>query len=107
VRAAVEDPELAAMSERVVSNYLAGQMQNLRADLAPGADVTLPAQTLTLGSVDELVWADSAESGEAVLATLTASDPLVGSYSLTYEIGVTRRGGRWYARWIEVVPSAR
>lgn len=105
--ASVEDPELSAMSVRVLSNYLAGQVANLRADLEPGAEVSLPAQTLSLASLDELVWAGDSESGEAVLATATASDPDFGSYALTYEVGVTKRGGRWYARWIEVVPTAR
>jgi hypothetical protein len=103
----VEEAELVAMCGRVVSNYLSGQLENLRADLAPGAEVSLPAQTLALGSVDELVWADRAEAGEAVLATVSAIDPESGGYSLTYEIGVERLGGRWYARWIEVVPTAR
>jgi hypothetical protein len=95
------------MSERVVSNYLGGQMQNLRADLAPRAEVTLPSEALSLVSLDELVWADRAEGGEAVLATVSAIDPQSGGYSLTYEIGVERLGGRWYARWIEVIPTAR
>jgi hypothetical protein len=103
----VEDPELQAMAERVVSNYLAGQLENLRADLAPGAEVSLPAERLTLSSVDGLVWADRADEGEAVLATVSAAEAGSGAYSLTYEIGVTRRGGRWYARWIEVVPTGR
>lgn len=107
VRESVDDAELAAMSERVVSNYLGGQIENLRADLAAGTEVSLPARTLGLASVDELVWADQADGTGAVLATVTAADPDSGSYSLTYELGVERRGGRWYARWIEVVPTAR
>jgi Conjugative transposon protein TcpC len=103
----VEDPELQAMTERVVSNYLAGQLQNLRADLARGNVVTFPVERLELSSLDQLVWADRAEGGEAVLATVSAGEAGVGSYSLTYEIGVTRQGGRWYARWIEVIPTGR
>lgn len=106
LRDSVEDPELAAMTERVAANYLAGALENLRADLAPKAAVSLPSITLELDAVEELVWAD-APDGEAVLATVSARGQGSGAYSLTYEIGVVKRGGRWYARWIEVIPTSR
>ena len=106
LRDPVDDAELAAMAERVAANYLAGAIENLRADLAPQATVSLPPVALELDAVDELVWAD-APGGEAVLATLSAIDRGSGAYSLTYEIGVIKRGGRWYARWIEVIPTSR
>ena len=103
-RLAVADPALAEVCERVLRNYLAADAADLRADLSPGADVTLPTLLLRLREVRALDWVAGPGSG-AVLATATATDPAANSYTLTYELGIADRG-RPYVDFIEVVPTA-
>jgi hypothetical protein len=105
IRERVGDDALVAMVERALGNYLGRAQSNLAADLLPDAKVSLPTAPLEVVSVDQILWARG-DGGGAVLAQLEAREPGVGSYLLTYEVGVERRGGRWYARWIEVVPTA-
>ena len=103
-RAAVGDPAVRQVADRVLANYLAADAADLRADLSPGADVTLPTAALTLREVSQLDWVAGPGSG-AVLATLTAADPAGNAYTLTYELGIARRE-RPYVDFIEVVPTA-
>lgn len=85
----VDDDEVGTLVERALSNYLAGDSENLAADLAGAATVTLPTNLLTLKSMDELEWVGGAE-GSAVLATVDVADELGGRYTLRYEVGVRR-----------------
>jgi hypothetical protein len=85
----VSDPAVQALVRRALGNYLAGDAEDLAADLAGAATVTLPGADLTLGGVEELEWVDG-EGGGAVLATVTATDPRGGAYTLRYEVGVRR-----------------
>jgi hypothetical protein len=103
-RAAVEDPELHEVAERVLRNYLALAAPDLKADLAPAAEVTLPTRRLQLTELSCLEWLDGPGSG-AVLATVSASDPGGTTYTLTYELGIAYRD-RPYVDFIEVVPTA-
>jgi Conjugative transposon protein TcpC len=103
-RTALDDPELATVIERALRNYLAGSAANLKADLAPGAAVTLPTLAFEVRSVERIEWLGRAGSG-AVLATVAAVDMRGGAYTLAYELGVAVRE-RPYVDFIEVVPTA-
>jgi len=101
----VEEPEIAAVARRVVANYVGGEAQNLAADLAPGAEVSLPTIELRLRSLEELVWAAGVGTS-AVLATAVVRDPSGTAWTLTYELGIERSGGRTYVTFVETVPNA-
>lgn len=100
----VSDEEVLTVAERVVRNYLAGERQNLAADLAPGASVSIPAQQLEVDSVEEIVWAAGIDSS-AVLATVIAADESGTSWTLTYELGVERLRGRVLVSFIETLAN--
>jgi hypothetical protein len=85
----VDEEEVSALVKRALTNYLAGDAENLSADLADAATVTLPTNQLGLKGVDQLDWVDGAGGG-AVLATITATDARGGAYTLRYEVGVRR-----------------
>lgn len=85
----VEDDDVEALVERALSNYLVGDGENLAADLAGAATVTLPTNRLTLAAMEELEWVPGAE-GSAVLATVDVTDDQGGRYTLRYEVGVRR-----------------
>jgi hypothetical protein len=88
----VEDPALATVVTRALRNYLARAESELDADLAAGARVSLPAQTLTLQSLDSLGWS---VYGRTVRVTLRARDERGAQYTLAYELGVLQSAGRW------------
>jgi hypothetical protein len=104
-RAEVEDHAVVAVARRVIANYLGGEVANLAADLVPNAPVTLPGRELQVRSVDDVTWADGSSSN-AVLMTVEARDPVGGRWTLTYELGMTRRGGRPYVTYIERTPGS-
>lgn len=85
----VEDSAVSELVRRALTNYLAGDAEDLSADLASAATVTLPGAALTLRGLEELDWVDG-EGGGAVLATVSATDPRGGTYTLRYEVGVAR-----------------
>lgn len=104
-REPLEDAALEDMATRVITNYLERQPENLAADLAPEAAVSLPAEALRVVRVEDAVWADGPESG-AVLITVAAREPGgAGGYLLTYELGVDYRQGRPVATFIQTVPT--
>ncbi len=85
----VREDEVSVLVKRALANYLAGDAENLSADLADAATVTLPTSPLRLQAVDRLNWV-SGNGGGAVLATVSATDVHGGAYTLRYEIGVRR-----------------
>jgi hypothetical protein len=99
----VEEPALATVVTRALRNYLARAESELDADLAAGARVSLPEQTLTLQSLDSLDWS---ASGRSVVATLRARDERGGQYTLAYELGVRLSAGRWEISAIQTNPSS-
>jgi hypothetical protein len=101
----VDDRAIIAVASRVVSNYLAGDKQDLAADLAPAAHVSLSTRVLTVRSVDDVTWADGVGS-TAVLVTVAARDRQRFSWELTYEVGIEQTGGRPFVTFIEVVPNS-
>jgi Conjugative transposon protein TcpC len=103
-RTAVDDEQLAAVVARALRNYLAGSAQNLSADLAPGAAVTLPTLPLRVRSVGRIEWLGRS-GARAVLATVEASDARGATYTLAYELGIAIRD-RPYVDFIEVIPTS-
>jgi len=103
-REPVQDPALAEVAGRVLRNYLALAAADLRADLAPEAEVTLPTRSLRLQEVTEMNWLGPPGSA-AILATVRATDLTGATYTLTYELGIAYRD-RPYVDFIEVVPTA-
>jgi hypothetical protein len=96
----VADPQLRAVCERALRNYLAGDRDDLLADLDPDAVVSLPEQRLELGAVDELTRVGP----DRVAAELNASGD-GAAWTLRYELDVVRRE-RWYVRAISTDPTA-
>lgn len=103
--APVEDAPLTAVLSRAVRNYLAGRAQDLAADLASDATVSLPAQPLRLVRLVEL----RAEPGPGglVLVTVQAQSRAGEQLTLTYEMAVVQRAGRWLVRAIATNPTGR
>ena len=105
----VDDSEVGSLVRRALGNYLAGDAENLSADLAGAATVTLPTNQLTLGSVDQLDWVEGSDRG-AVVATITATDLSGGAYTLRYEVGVgkvsaadPRLGPGWRVTYVQTI----
>jgi hypothetical protein len=99
----VGEPALSAVVVRALRNYLAGSATELAADLAAGAQVSMPALALTLGSLQSLQWAPGAG---AVLAVVQAEDRRRAQYTLAYELNVVREQGRWEIAAIQMDPDA-
>jgi conjugative transposon protein TcpC len=98
---AIEDDDLAAIVERAVTNYLAGERDNLLADLTPDAVVSLPEKRLRVTSVDDLAWV---RPGHSVALELEAQDAAGSSWTLRYVLDV-RRSDRWYVRTLHLDPT--
>ncbi len=101
--AAVVESDVAEVTTRALRNYLAGDSNDLRADLSTSAVVSLPTTPLRLQRTQSLVWDPS---GRAVLATVDATDPRGGLFQLTYEIDVDRSGARPYVSAIQTNPRS-
>jgi hypothetical protein len=89
--ATVGNPELGAVLQRAIRNYVDGAAENLAADLAPAADVAPVAAGLTLRSVVRL----AVERSGVVLATVLATDSDGDLFTLAYEVTLAQVGGRW------------
>jgi hypothetical protein len=105
----VSEGEVSSLVKRALANYLAGDAENLSADLAGAATVTLPTNRLRLEGVDQLDWV-SGTGGGAVLATISATDPRGGAYTLRYEVGVgrvsaadPRLGPGWRVTYVQAI----
>lgn len=90
---------LGTVVARALRNYLAGQASELAADLAPGAQVSPPAQPLALESLDALEWL---REGSSLYALVHAGDRAGGRYALAYRLGVADAAGRWEIDAIEL-----
>jgi len=105
----VDEAALSALVKRALANYLAGDAEDLSADLASAATVTLPGVDLALRGVEQLNWVKG-NGGGAVLATISATDPRGGSYTLRYEVGVRRAdtadprlGPGWRVTYVQAI----
>lgn len=99
----VTEPSVKEVVGRVLRNYLAGSVVNLKADLTSDAVVTLPTLRLQLERIDSMGWVGGRHS-RAIVATVTASDPRGTSYTLTYEVGLAYRE-RPYVDFVGVIPT--
>ncbi|HWT92074.1 MAG TPA: hypothetical protein VN238_03690, partial [Solirubrobacteraceae bacterium] len=86
-----DDPQLAAVVRRALTNYLSGQAENLRADLAPDADLPAPSRPLRVTGDPRVEHAGRGR----VSAEVVAEDRRGAVYTLRYELAVVRRD-RWY-----------
>jgi hypothetical protein len=99
----VGEPALVTVVDRVMHNYLSASGSELAADLTGEARVSLPAQALSLESVQRLDWAS--EPG-TVLAVVQAQDARGARYTLAYELDIARVQGRWEVSAIQMNPDS-
>jgi len=99
----VSEPALATVVDRALRNYLSGSGSELAADLTAEARVSLPAQALSLESVQRLDWASGPG---AVLALVQAQDARGARYTLAYELDIARVQGRWEVSAIQMDPDS-
>lgn len=97
----VQDAALRQVATRVVRHYLAGARDDLSADLAPGAAVSLPTVALRVADVLAVTWG---QQPSRVAVALVARGPGGVRLTLRYELDVARVAGRWLVRRIEVNP---
>jgi len=97
------DNAAATVLERALGNYLAGHPSDLQADLAPGASVILPPQSLAL---EQIQSAKAADGGRTVYATIIARAGDGAVYTLTYQVDFSDSGGRPYVTSIENSPTS-
>lgn len=99
----VENAALVTVVRRAMRNYLADAESELDADLLEGARVSLPTMSLSMQTLDSLAWAPN---GRAVVAVLRARDRRGAQYTLTYELTVLSRDGRWEIAAIQMNPDS-
>ncbi|HET6449049.1 MAG TPA: conjugal transfer protein [Conexibacter sp.] len=99
--ASVEDADLLAVVERALTNYLAGERENLLADLTPDAVVSLPDRHLRVTDVRNVTWL---RENRVVAVELEARDAHHTTWTLRYELSV-QRSDRWYVRSLDPDPS--
>ncbi len=99
----VSDPALTAVVTRALRNYLARAGTDLAADLAPGAEVSLPGAVLVLDSLQSLGWSSD---GHSVIAVVQAHDGRAAHYTLAYWLDLTSRAGRWEVSAIQMNPNS-
>lgn len=100
--ALVGEPALEAVVRRALGNYLSGSAGELASDLAPGAQVSLPAAPLQALNVERPAWAPG---GGAVQVIVQALDGQGVRCTLQYEIDVSREQGRWEVSAIQTEPD--
>jgi hypothetical protein len=98
----VSDPGLAAVVTRALSDYLRGDGNDLQADLATGVPVPNLPLPLTGVQVTRVAWQ---LPGRVVGADVQATDQAGGTYSLHYQLSVTRQR-RWFVTAIESTTTA-
>jgi hypothetical protein len=99
----VLDQALVAVVTRALHNFLAGAGDELAADLAAGARVSLPVVPLVLLSVQHVGWTPD---GGSVVAVVQAQDARGARYTLEYELDVVMAQGRWEVGAVETDPLA-
>jgi hypothetical protein len=100
---AVEDQGLETVVSRALRNYLTGEAANLRADLTGEAVVSLPPEPLQVGEIESAYWLVPTHT---VAVQVAVKDQEGAQLTLTYQVGVVRRG-RWYVDSIQVDPTLK
>ena len=96
----VEQEPLVVVAERAVRNYLNRSVANLRADLTPGAVVSLPAEPMRVDETSQVTWVNQPNR---VAVEVEASQE-GNTWTLRYELEVTK-SDRWYVRSLQVDPT--
>jgi hypothetical protein len=99
----VDDDALVDVVDRALRNYLAGNANNLTADLTPDALVSLPTEPMKVNETDQPTWV---VPGRRVAVQITARDARENGWTLRYELEVEKRE-RWYVRSVQVDPTFR
>jgi len=102
VEAEVEDRGLRLVAARVVRNFLAGERDDLAADLAPHVAVSPPAQPLKPRSTDAVTWVTRPRR---VAVAVTARERSGAVAALRYELDVRRMAGRWVVTAVHTNPA--
>lgn len=102
--AEVQDASLRTVLTRALRNYLAPAPSDLAADLAPGAEISPPAQGLSLEALQSLTWVVG--RSDTVLAQVAVLGPGGARYTLAYEVQVQDLGGRWVLAQIQMEAGA-
>lgn len=97
----VDDQGLETVVSRALRNYLTGEAANLRADLTGEAVVSLPPEALEVSDIEAAGWL---VPGRTVATQVEVEDQRGVQLTLTYQVGVVRRG-RWYVNSIQVDPT--
>jgi len=97
----VTDTGLVRVVRRVLGNYLRGERDDVAADLAVGARMSVPATRIRPRPVEAVSWLVPGRRVAALLSARLADGDLV---ELRYELGVVRAGGRWLVSQIHVDP---
>ena len=100
----VEDRTMRAAAARVVRHYLAGQHDELSADLAAGVDVRPPATSFRVASVVATTWV---QPSRRVAVEVIARTPGGQQLTLRYELPVVRVSGRWFVTGVDTTPHDR
>lgn len=96
----ISDPAVTSVVSRALSNYLKGDASDLQPDLAPGAEVRVPAAGLGSIQVEQINWASP---GHSVGVDVQASDA-GATLTLHYTVSLTRQGpaeDRWFVSGID------
>lgn len=99
----VTEEPLKQVVGRAMRNYLAGKAGDLAADLTDSAVVSVPVQALALQRVIDL--REEAGTRGLVLVTVSARDGAGVVMTLTYEVAVENRAGRWFVSAIATDPT--
>jgi hypothetical protein len=97
----VEQAPLLTVAERAVRNYLGRSVANLRADLTPGAVVSLPEEPLRAAEPNLVTWVDKPAR---IAVEVEAEDRAGTTWTLRYELDVVK-SDRWYVRSLQVDPT--
>ncbi len=88
------------VAERAVRNYLGRSVANLRADLTPGAVVSLPAEPMRVRDQNQVTWVNKPNRVAVEVEARQEGPPgrSVTSLKLT-------KSDRWYVRSLQVDPT--
>lgn len=97
----VTQQPLVVVAERAVRNYLGRSVANLRADLTPGAVVSLPSEPMRVEATNLVTWIDKPSR---LAVEVEAADQEGTEWTLRYELDVVKND-RWYVRSLQVDPT--
>lgn len=97
----VEDQGLLRVAQRAVTNFLAGEQENLLADLTPDAVVSLPELRLRVTDVRRTTWVAPQKT---VAVEVEAQDARGDDWTLRYVLEV-RLSDRWFVRSLHLDPT--